>query len=93
MPVAHIGDMPRHLLSYKEWLPLSIKVEETKCGDLFFVKNKSHPKPLSHVAMFIHRDLLFHCSSDERTAVVQNYMHFTDHYEQRLPFPLTNFIS
>ena len=86
IPLTYIGDMPRQLTAYGEWRPLSIPREEARCGDLLFVKNKEKPKLISHVALFLDANSVFHCNASDRTAVIQDYEEFSNHYEQALSF-------
>lgn len=81
-----IGDMPRKLLACSEWRVMKVAVKDVKKGDIFFVKNKENEKLLSHIALIIDKDKIFHCSLFFGTAVIQANEDFFALYEQRLNF-------
>ena len=86
IPITFIGDMPKRLMSYGEWRLLKIDVKDAKCGDLLFVRNKNREKLLSHVAVFLEADRIFHCCAGYGTAVIQSSKEFFSQYEQVLNF-------
>lgn len=86
MPLTFIGDMPRQLLSLKNWEPIECTIENTQCGDIFFTKNKNKPKLISHIALIIEPDKIFHCTPILGKAVIQSKEEFFSSYEQKLPF-------
>ncbi|MBX3720001.1 MAG: C40 family peptidase [Parachlamydiales bacterium] len=86
IPLTYIGDMPRRLLSYGEWRAMKIDLKDARCGDLLFVKNRGREKLVSHVAMVLETDRIFHCCLAAGTAVVQSETEFFSLYEQRLDF-------
>jgi cell wall-associated NlpC family hydrolase len=83
IPLTYIGDMPR-LLSKRGWKVTIIKESEAQSGDLLFVKDKNQSKFLSHVAVFLNPDSLFHCCRKAKTAVEQKSDDFFTNYEQKL---------
>ena len=58
-----IGNMPRHLSRQRTWRYLRIPVRELKTGDLLFLKNKRSPRLVTHVAMALGPEKVFHCST------------------------------
>lgn len=86
IPITYIGDMPRQLVSYSAWRPLNIKREEARCGDLFFVQKLGKKSLITHVAMFLDPDTLFHSNYDAQTAIVENFEDFQKRYNQSLNF-------
>jgi cell wall-associated NlpC family hydrolase len=86
IPVTYIGDMPRQLASYSAWRPLNIKRENVRCGDLFFVKRIEKERLITHVAMFLDSNTLFHSNYDAKTAVTENFEEFQKRYDQTLNF-------
>jgi hypothetical protein len=86
IPLAFIGDMPRQLLSFSEWNALKIEINEAQCGDILFVRNKKNEKLLSHIAVIIEVDKIFHCCPYFGTAVIQSRDDFFSLYEQKLNF-------
>ena len=86
MPLTFIGDMPRQLVSCGNWRCIEIPIEDIQCGDLLFTKNKSAPKLLSHVALAIKTNQIFHCCPSIGTAIIQSEEEFFSLYEQRLNF-------
>lgn len=86
IPLTYIGDMPRQLQSFSAWRPLKIEIRDARCGDIVFAKNKENEKLLSHVALIIGVDRIFHCSPKFGTAVVQSEKEFFSGYEQKLNF-------
>lgn len=86
MPLTFIGDMPRQLISFSEWRLLKININDSKCGDVLFVRNKEKAKLLSHVAIILDVDRIFHCCPRFGTAVIQTTEDFFALYEQKLNF-------
>ena len=86
MPLTFIGDMPRQLLSLKNWEPIECNIENAQCGDIFFTRNKNKPKLISHVALIIEPDKIFHCTPILGKAAIQSKEEFFSSYEQKLPF-------
>lgn len=86
IPITYIGDMPRQLASYSAWRPLNIKREDARCGDLFFVQKQGKERLVTHVAMFLDSNTLFHSNFDAQTAVIENLEEFQKRYQQILNF-------
>ena len=86
IPLTFIGDMPRKLLSLKQWIPIECDLENMQCGDIFFAKNKNRPKLLSHVALIIEPNKIFHCSPCLKKAAIQSKEEFFLSYEQKISF-------
>lgn len=86
IPLTFIGDMPRQLLSFGEWRALKIEMRNVQCGDILFVRNKRNEKLLSHIALIIEVDKVFHCSPSSGTAVIESRNEFFSLYEQKLNF-------
>jgi cell wall-associated NlpC family hydrolase len=84
--VTYIGDVPRNLTLRGEWKVLKVDIEDVKCGDILFVGNVNHKKLISHVALFLEKNQIFHCSMDLGTAQVQSENTFFATYEQKLNF-------
>ncbi len=78
--------MPRELFSFSEWRVLKIEMKDARCGDLLFVSNKENKRLLSHIALVIDVDKIFHCSPYFGTAVMQSREEFFSLYEQKLSF-------
>ena len=76
--------MPRRLLHFGKWIPLEIERKDARCGDLLFVKNRKHKKLLSHVAMIVGVDRIFHCCPSFGTAIIQSDDAFFSLYKQKL---------
>ncbi len=86
MPLTYVGDMPRRLIALSNCRPLKIDIADVKCGDILFVGGRGKKKLLSHVAIIIDADRIFHCSLSMGTAAVQTIDQFFSSYEQRLCF-------
>lgn len=86
MPLTFIGDMPRQLLSLENWSPIECNLEKTQCGDIFFTRNKNKPKLISHIALIIEPDKIFHCTPILGKAMIQSKEEFFSCYEQKLHF-------
>ncbi len=85
VPLTYIGDMPRALLSSNRFKALQIDIENARCGDVLFVKGRRNQKRLiTHVALFLSNNQIFHCSS--RSEKVQSRSEFFKDYEQGLNF-------
>ncbi|MES2344903.1 MAG: hypothetical protein V4494_03070 [Chlamydiota bacterium] len=61
-------------------------MKDARCGDLLFVSNKENKRLLSHIALVIDVDKIFHCSPYFGTAVMQSREEFFSLYEQKLSF-------
>lgn len=86
IPVTYIGDMPRELLKKAACHPIRVKSSQIKCGDIIFCRSKTRPKLVSHVAVALDVDKIFHCNFDLGTAVVQSQEDFFSRYMQELNF-------
>jgi cell wall-associated NlpC family hydrolase len=82
LPLAFIGDMPRVFNSSCQWELLSIERNEAKYGDVLFVGEKGGDRIISHVALVLGVDQIFHCCFKAKTAVIQDDREFFSHYEQ-----------
>ena len=65
---------------------MKIAMDDVRCGDVLFVRNKQNIKLLSHIALVIEVDKIFHCCPQFGTAVVQSQQEFFSLYEQALNF-------
>lgn len=91
MPVTLIGNMPRTLLfletwyALKTWRAIRCPLEKAQCGDLLFVQQKDKDEsPISHIALIIEADKIFHCNLASKTAVIQSREEFFRSYEQKI---------
>ncbi len=78
--------MPRQLVTFSQWKILKIDMNDAKCGDILFVRNKKNEKLLSHIAVVIEVNKIFHCCPTFGTAVIQSRDDFFALYEQKLNF-------
>ncbi len=84
-PVTFIGDMPRTLSSLAGWEFTVLKSkEEIRAGDLYFVGKVEKTRLISHVALFLSQDELFHCTQDHSRAIVEDFATFQTTYEQKV---------
>jgi hypothetical protein len=65
---------------------MKIDIKDARCGDIMFVRNKENEKLLSHIALFIEVDKIFHCCPSLGTAAIQSEKQFFSLYEQKLNF-------
>lgn len=86
IPLTFIGDMPRLLCSLGQWRVLQIEMGEARCGDILFVKDRSKQRLISHAALVIGVNQIFHNSKLFGTARIQPADDFFALYEQRLRF-------
>jgi hypothetical protein len=86
MPVTYIGDLPRKLLLNGDWIPLKVDIKGVRCGDILFVSHKKSQKLLTHVAIFLEANKIFHCSLCMGTAQIQTELAFFQTYEQKFNF-------
>ncbi len=82
LPRAWVGDMPR-LLSQSNWTLHIIDSTELKTGDLLFLKQQEQPKLISHVAIALAPDQIFHCTG-LLGPVIQSVDQVFERYEQQL---------
>lgn len=82
LPRAWIGDMPREL-SQSNWGSHIIDSAELKTGDLLFLKRREQPKLISHIAIVLAPDQIFHCTA-RLGAVIQSVDQVFERYEQPL---------
>lgn len=78
--------MPRQLFSLSKWHLVKIDIKEARCGDILFVKNRQYEKLLSHIALFINANQIFHCCQSLKVACIQPPDAFFSLYEQKLNF-------
>lgn len=86
MPITFVGDMPRVLFSNGDWRALKIDLKDVRCGDIFFVRHKKSERLLTHAAIFLGIDKIFHCSLSSGTAEIQTEDEFFESYEQPCNF-------
>lgn len=86
VPLTWIGDMPRVFFSSSQWRLLYIEREEAKYGDVLFVGKKEGDVLISHVALILGVDRIFHSSLGLGTAAIQTDKEFFSRYEQRFSF-------
>lgn len=77
-----IGNMPRYLSQQRTWRYLQIPVQELKCGDLLFLKHKKSSRLITHVAMALGPDEIFHCSQDKKGALIEKISEVFSRYAQ-----------
>ena len=82
LPRAWVGDMPR-MLSESNWRLLIIDSAELKTGDLLFLKRHKQQSLISHVAIVLTPDQIFHCTA-RLGPVIQSIGQVFEHYEQPL---------
>jgi cell wall-associated NlpC family hydrolase len=82
LPRAWVGDMPREL-SLSNWNLRIIDSTELKTGDLLFLKQQQQPKLISHVAIALAPDQVFHCTA-LLGPVIQSVDQVFEKYEQQL---------
>ncbi len=82
LPRAWIGDMPR-LMSLSHWDLHIIDAAELKTGDLLFLKRRELPNLISHVAIALAADQIFHCTG-LLGPVIQSTDQVFERYEQLL---------
>lgn len=81
--------MPRKLISLEEWDLIECPIKDIQCGDVFFTKNTNKPKLISHVALVIDPNKIFHCTPLLQKAVIQSKEEFFSFYEQKLSIEKT----
>lgn len=82
IPVTFVGDMPRNLESFGLRLEI-IDTSEMKAGDLLFLKLKIKSRLISHVAIAISADKIFHCQKSDGVCLESPESIF-ETYEQEL---------
>lgn len=78
-----IGDLPRSLSFTSQWRPLLIERKDARAGDILFVKSRKQERFISHVAMILGADKIFHCAMKPKTAMIESDYAFFSIYEQR----------
>ena len=86
MAITYIGDLPRRLLSSDRWRVLKIDVKDAKCGDVLFAKKIGKERLISHAALFVGEDKIFHCYQSLGKARTESSEQFFSIYEQTLGF-------
>lgn len=66
-----IGNMPRHLSKKHSWQVLQVSPHELKAGDLLFLKYRKSSRLVTHVAMALGPDEIFHCSREKKGAAIE----------------------
>ncbi|HEX2579137.1 MAG TPA: NlpC/P60 family protein [Rhabdochlamydiaceae bacterium] len=91
LPRGWVGDMPR-LLSQSQWGLYIVDASELKTGDLLFLKQKQQPKLISHIAIVLAPDQIFHCTG-LLGPLVQSVDQVFERYEQQLKKDLIRYID
>ena len=86
MAITYIGDLPRRLLSSDRWRVLKIEVKDAKCSDVIFTKKIGKQRLISHAALFVGEDKIFHCCMSLGKAAIESSDQFFSVYEQTLDF-------
>ncbi|CRX38007.1 peptidoglycan amidohydrolase family protein [Estrella lausannensis] len=84
LSVTFIGDMPRQLFSYSRLRYLKADSTTLQLGDILFVSSKKSKRMITHVALAVDKERVFHCSYDSGCAEVESLSTFFSKYEQRL---------
>ncbi len=66
-----IGNMPRYLSKERRWQVLQIFPDELKPGDLLFLKHRKSSRLVTHVAMALSTEEIFHCSPKKKGASIE----------------------
>ena len=82
IPMTLIGDMPREL-THSGWQFHLIRKEELQPGDLIFLKKRTEPRLIDHVAVALAVDRVFHCKKGEG-ALCQSLDDLFEVYEQKI---------
>jgi cell wall-associated NlpC family hydrolase len=82
LPRGWIGDMPRQLCQ-ANWSLQIIDSAELQTGDLIFLKQQNHPTLISHLAIALASDQIFHCTR-LLGPVIQTAHQVFERYEQQL---------
>jgi hypothetical protein len=81
-PLDWIGNMPRRLSQKRNWRYLKIFPRELELGDLVFLKHKKSPRLITHVAMALGPEILFHCSREKKGASIEKIDQVFSRYTQ-----------
>jgi cell wall-associated NlpC family hydrolase len=63
--------MPKYLFRHRKWRLFSVPPEQLQLGDLIFLKHKRSPRLVTHVAMALGQNLVFHCAREARGALIE----------------------
>ena len=83
--------MPREL-SQSNWNLHIIDSSEIKTGDLLFLKQQKQARLISHIAIALAPDQIFHCTR-HLGAVIQSVEHVFERYEQQLTHDIIIYID
>ena len=84
LSVTFIGDMPRRLFSYSRLSYLKADSNSLKLGDILFVGSKTSTRMISHVALVVDKERIFHCNQASGHAEIESFDEFFSKYEQKL---------
>jgi hypothetical protein len=77
-----IGNLPRGLLSKYDCCLIKIKPQDVRCGDFLFLKKKKKRRLITHLALVLETNKIFHCTkTSKRAQIVELECVFND-YEQ-----------
>ncbi len=66
-----IGNMPRLLSKERSWKCLTISPDDLLPGDLLFLKRPYSRRLVTHVAMALSPNTVFHCSHEKKGAAIE----------------------
>jgi cell wall-associated NlpC family hydrolase len=81
-PCTWVGDIPR-LLSQIHWNLCIVDDSELQAGDVLFLKHQRQPKLISHAAIALGPDKIFHCTR-LLGPIIQTVAQLFEQYEQYL---------
>lgn len=82
LPVTLIGNMPRKLADYG-WAYHYIDAPQLEAGDVIFIKKRNRPRLISHAALVVKVDSVFHCQMG-KGMVQESVATLFETYEQQL---------
>ncbi len=83
LPVTYIGDMPR-LLASLDWEFSVISPKEMRAGDLLFMRNKQSRRLITHLAVAMDVNQVFHCCRNLNGAIIEPIEDALIRYHQNL---------
>jgi len=91
IPITYIGDLPRSLVRDK-WKFHIVDERGVQLGDMIFVKKIGEKRLISHVALVLDQQSVFHCKK-ERGAIIEGLFDFFKVYEQSILEEELNYID
>lgn len=85
--------MPRELTNMHGGVLERTTLTKLQCGDLLFVSKKWYKRMITHVALAIGDDMIFHCSYMKGSVIEKTELFFKDHVQEKDPEKMLSYVD